>query len=373
MQSYVQRLNFITIMAELSFKLSAEHIEKFQASISYEDNHIILKFRTDNSPIDIEVSRIISEMYMSGTLLKDFSLNKCKNNTSVFFEESSIDRVKCIGHIYELQLNRVRLEYKNDKYMDDGIIINLPPEQIEGLTKESSQKTIKALGTEIIFGYNDETTTCLVCPKDIQRILVSLLSLYYCHPIEILQEFKNKDANKQMEVTLRSQRRPFEVIGSRINLYVKANNVIEFIKVANANHPHIQNLPRYVRQFIDSFVVSEPQRFNMLFAMASSFAENILGKGKQGGGNLVGETISHFGIEGLEKIKDTIKQARLMRKGKNISTLAELRNECEHNLYSDTSYIFLADNPSINVFMYKIACNIVMELAGIQFKRIGKY
>ena len=116
-----------------------------------------------------------------------------------------------------------------------------------------------------------------------------------------------------MEVTLRSQRRPFEDIGSRINLYVKANNVIEFIKLANTSHTHDQDLQRYVRQFIDSFIVSEPQRFNMLFAMASSFAEYILRKSYQSGGKLVGETISHFKIEGLEEIKGIIDKAGLKR------------------------------------------------------------
>lgn len=351
-------------MAELSFKL-AKHIEKFQASISYKENHIILKFLTDKSSIDTEVSRIISEKYMSGNLLKDFSLRKCKNNTSVFLGESSIDSIKCNGHIYELQLNLVRLEFNSDKHMDDGIIINLPPKEIEGLTKRSTPKTIKALGNEITFGYNDETTTCIVCPKDIQKPLVCLISLYYCHPIEILQEFKNSDANNQMEVTLRSQRRPFEDIGSRINLYVKANNVIEFIKLANTSHTHDQDLQRYVRQFIDSFIVSEPQRFNMLFAMASSFAEYILENGKMGGSQLVKETISHFKIKGLAEIKATIKEANLKRNGKSISTLTGLRNECEHNLYSKKSYEFFDNNPSVNVFMDNIACKIVMELAGI--------
>lgn len=353
-------------MVLLNLKL-AKHIEKFQATISYKGNHIFLKFRTNQSPIDIEVSKIIGEMYMDGALLKNFSIHKCPNNTSVFLDESSIASVKCNRHIYELQLNRIRLEYKSDRHMDDGIITNLPPEQIEGLTKESKQKTVKALGTEVTFGYHDETTTCIVCPKDIQKILVSLLSLYYCHPIEILQEFKNKEKNNQMEVTLRSQKHPFENIGSRINLYTKANNVIEFIKLANTSHTHIQYLPRYVRQFIDSFVVSEPQKFNMLFAMASSFAEYILGNGQKSGGKLVRETIDYFNIEGLQKIKNTIKNAKLERNGKSISNLTELRNECEHNLYSDTSYIFFADNPSVNAFMYNIACKIVMKLAGIYF------
>lgn len=361
MQKYVQLLFFITIMAELSFKL-AKHIEKFQASISYKGNHIILKFLTDKSSIDTEVSRIISEKYMSGNLLKDFSLRKYKNNTSVFLGESSIDSIKCNGHIYELQLNRVRLEFNSDKHMDDGIIINLPPKEIEGLTKGSTPKTIKALGIEITFNYNDETTTCIVCSKEVQEIVVSLISLYYCHPIEILQKFCNK--NNQLEVILKSQRRPFENIGSRINLHVKANDVIEFIKLANTEHSHIHDLPRYVRQYIDSFVVSEPQRFNMLFAMASSFAEYILRKSYQSGGKLVGETISHFKIKDLEEIKGIIDKAGLKRNGNKISTLTELRNECEHNLYSDASYIFFADNPSVNVFMYNIACKIIMEMAG---------
>lgn len=363
MQKYVQLLFFITIMAELSFKL-AKHIEKFQASISYKGNHIILKFLTDKSSIDTEVSRIISEKYMSGNLLKDFSLRKYKNNTSVFLGESSIDSIKCNGHIYELQLNRVRLEFNSDKHMDDGIIINLPPKEIEGLTKGSTPKTIKALGIEITFNYNDETTTCIVCSKEVQEIVVSLISLYYCHPIEILPKFCNK--NNQLEVILKSQRRPFENIGSRINLHVKANDVIEFIKLANTEHSHIHDLPRYVRQYIDSFVVSEPQRFNMLFAMASSFAEYILEKGKMGGAQLVEETISYFNnIESLQKVKDTIVKANLRRNGKSISTITELRNECEHNLYSNESYEFFANNPSVNVFMYDIACKIVMKLAGI--------
>ena len=110
--------------------------------------------------------------------------------------------------------------------------------------------------------------------------------------------------------------------------------------------------------------MSEPQRFNMLFAMASSFAEYILRKSYQSGGKLVGETISHFKIKDLEEIKGIIDKAGLKRNGNKISTLTELRNECEHNLYSDASYIFFADNPSVNVFMYNIACKIIMDMAG---------
>lgn len=70
-------------------------------------------------------------------------------------DKSSIDGVKSIGRFYELQLNQIEIEYKNN-IMDEGIIINLPPEQIEGLTKESKRVAIEALGYEIVFGYCNE-------------------------------------------------------------------------------------------------------------------------------------------------------------------------------------------------------------------------
>lgn len=350
-------LNF-TIMAELKLKL-AKQTETFSAIISYEANHICLKFRADKSAI--EVSKIISDMYMSGALLKDFSLRS--NNTSVCLECSSIDRVKCQGNLFELQLNRIEYECKNSPHADNCIIINLPPAQIEGLTKESDTKTINVLGTKVTIGYNDDTTTRIVCSKEVQKIVVSLISLYYCNPLEVLQEISN-GANGQTKVTLRSQRRSFEDIGSRINLHVKANDVIEFIRKANINHPHFQDLPRYVRQFVDSFAVSEPQRFAMLFAMASSFAEYILGKDTKSGENLFVETIKHFNVKGLESVEKAINDTKLVRNGNPISNLARLRNECEHSLYSDASYEFFDKNPFVNVFMYNVSCRIVIELAG---------
>lgn len=334
--------------------------EAFQATISYKENQVILKFRASKSVI--EVSRTVCKIYMSGESLKEFSL--CTNDgILVSLKDSVIESLKCQGNLYELQLNRIECKLKTDKCMDEAIIINLPPNEIDGLKKESNPKNIKALGTEITFVYNDETSTYILCPKEIRKILVSLISLYYLYPVETLQEF-SKDANGQINATLRSQRRSFEDIGSRVNLHVKADNVVEFIKLANINHPHFQETPRYVRQFIDSFVVSEPQRFTMLFAMASSFAEYILEKKKQGGGSLVRETILHFNIEGLDDIKEIIENANLDRNGNRIETLADLRNECEHNLFSNTSYDFLENNPSVNVFLYKISCHIVMELAG---------
>ena len=106
------------------------------------------------------------------------------------------------------------------------------------------------------------------------------------------------------------------------------------------------------------------QKHFVILHLLVEFAEYILRKSYQSGGKLVGETISHFKIQGLEKIKGIIDKAGLKRNGNKISTLTELRNECEHNLYSDASYIFFADNPSVNVFMYNIACKIIMEMAG---------
>lgn len=359
---YDNFLNF-TVMAELKLEL-AKQTETIPASISYESNHICLKFRAHKSAI--EISRIIGDVYMRGTLLKDFSLRS--NNTSVCIEHSSIDSVKCQGNLFELQLNRIEYECENSHHADDCIIINLPPTQIEGLAKDSDSKTINALGTKLTFGYNDDATTRVECPKEIQKIAVSLISLFYCSPIEVLKEISNAP-NGQTKVILRSQRRSFEIIGSLVNLHVKSNDVIEFIRKANINHPHFQDLPRYVRQFVDSFAVSEPQRFAMLFAMVSSFAESILGKGQQIGENLVVESVKYFRVRGLEIIEKLIKDANLKRKRKRkengISNLAELRNECEHSLYSDASYEFFDKNPAVNAFMYNISCCIVMELAGI--------
>ena len=63
------------------------------------------------------------------------------------------------------------------------------------------------------------------------------------------------------------------------------------------------DLPRYARQFIDSYYVSEPQRYNMLFAIASSYAEYILEKGRHSGGDLLGFTITDLEVKGVSHIK----------------------------------------------------------------------
>ncbi len=245
-------------------------------------------------------------------------------------------------------------------------VINLPPKQIDGLTEKSKQKTIKALESEIVFCYNDEISTYLFCPKNIQNYVMSLISLYCCCPIEILCEFCNDEVNNQTKVKLYSQKHTFEENTSPINLRTKGGNIAEFIQYAHLNHSHINDMPRYVRQFVDSYYVSEPQRFNMLFAMASSYAEYILGEGHKGGGDLVKCTINHFQVDGLDKIKGVIQSAGLSRNGKNISCLTDLRNESEHNLYSDDSYVFFDKYPSVNIFMDETACRIVMELSGLK-------
>lgn len=349
-------------MSELTIKIGEDE-KKYQSSLAYIDNLIILRFNATDSLA--EIACLIGDTYMHGDLLEEkFAIRMIDKNQTVYMDKSSIDGVKSTGRFYELQLNQIEIEYKNN-IMDEGIIINLPPEQIEGLTKESKRVAIEALGCKIVFGYCNEKTTSLVCPKDIQKFVVSLISLYYCFPIEILQEFRCEETNNQTIVTFRSQRRSFEDVGSRINLYSKANDVIEFLSSANISHPHYMDLPRYARQFIDSYSVSEPQRYNMLFAIASSYAEYILEKGQHSGGTLLGYTITDFDIKGVSYIQKIITDANLERNGEKICRLVDLRNESEHNLYSDDSYEFFDNTPTVNVFMDDIACRIVMKLAGI--------
>lgn len=347
---------------------------KCEANLSYRVNHIVLAFQAKDYML--EISAFITDRFNNGDLLEKLTLQFDKENIKVDLKNSSIDTISCRGHIIELRLNRVELIYKN-KSTTDCIVINLPPKQIDGLTEDSKQRTIKALGYEITFCYKDENSTCLFCPKDIQNYVVSLISLYCCCPIEILQEFCNDEVNNQVRIMLKSQKHTFEKKYSPINLRTKGDDVTEFLQYTNLdhsnindNHSNINDMPRFVRQFVDSYFVSEPQRYNMLFAMASSYAEYILRAGNKSGGDLVKCTITHFQIEGLEEIKGVIKDAGLRRNGKNISCLTDLRNESEHHLYSDDSYIFFDKHPSVNIFMEEIACRIVMELAGIIDRRV---
>lgn len=336
---------------------------KCKANFSYKKNHILLAFQDKEHMF--EIISFITDCYNNGVLLEKLTLQFDKENIKVDLKNSSIDKISCRGDIFELWLNRVELIHKN-KSTTDCIVINLPPKQIDGLTEDSKQKTIKALGSEIVFYYNDEYSTYLFCPKDIQIYVVSLISLYCCCPIEILQEFCNDEVNNQVRIKLKSQKRTFEKRYSPINIRTKGDDVTEFMQYTDLNQSNINDMPRFVRQFVDSYFVSEPQRYNMLFAMASSYAEYILGEGNKSGGDLVKCTITHFQIGGLEEIKGVIKDASLIRNGKNICNLTDLRNESEHNLYSDDSYIFFDKHPSVNIFMEEIACKIVMKLAGLE-------
>ena len=348
-------------MALLIIDLGNEKVE-CKANFSYIDNHIVLEFQAKDHML--EITGFITDCFNNGDLLEKFTLQFEKENIEVNLKNSSIEKISCKGNICELILNRVELIHKNNS-TTDCIIINLPPKQIDGLTEESKQKTIEALECKIVFCYNDEKSTYLFCPKNIQNYVVSLISLYCCYPIEILCEFCNDEVNNQMKVKMYSQKHTFEKNTSPINLRTKENGVAEFIQYAHLNHSYINDMPRYVRQFVDSYYVSEPQRFNMLFAMASSYAEYILGEGHKGGGDLVKCTINHFQINGLDKIKGVIQDAGLRRNGKNMSCLTNLRNESEHNLYSDDSYVFFDKYPSVNLFMEEIGCRIVIELTGI--------
>lgn len=349
-------------MTRLTIDLGNKKIER-EANFSYIDNHIVLAFQPKDQMS--EISRFITHCLNNGDLLEKFTLQFDKEYIEVNLKESSIEKFCYIRGKCELRLNRAELIHKN-KSTNDCIVINLPPKQIDGLTEESKQKTIETLECEIIFCYNDENSTYLFCPKNIRNYVVSLISLYCCCPIEILYEFCNNEVNNDTKVKMYSQKHTFEKNTSPINLCTKGGDVAEFIQYAHLNHSHINDMPRYVRQFVDSYYVSEPQRFNMLFAMASSYAEYILEEGNKGGGDLVKCTINHFQIDGLDKIKDIIQNAGLKRNGKNISCLTDLRNESEHNLYSDDSYVFFNKYPSVNIFMEEIACKIVMELAGLK-------
>lgn len=341
--------------------------QKYKSSLSYELNHIILRFNANNTPEII--SELISKNYMHGALLKDFSIQMNTECLSVDLSNSSIDKVRSKDRIYELELNQIEYVCEKDA-MNNGILINLPPIEIEGLTKNSKKKTIQFLGSEITFVFVNDQTTRLICPQELQKVVVSLLSLYYCFSLEILHE-PRQYCNDNHLFILRSQKHSFENVGSLINLYAPANNVIEFLKLANSSHPYFRELPRYARQFIDSYNVSEPQRYNMLFAMATSFAEYVLERGKHGGEDLVKFSINHFNLSSQrESVEATIDEAKLRRiidgEEKKIDDLAKLRNESEHCLYSDRSYGFFDTYPAVNVFMNKIACRIVLELAGIK-------
>lgn len=224
-------------------------IVKCEANLSYRVNHIVLAFQAKDHML--EISAFITDRFNNGDLLEKLTLQFDKENIKVDLKNSSIDKISCRGHIFELRLNRVELIYKN-KSTTDCIVINLPPKQIDGLTEDSKQRTIKALGYEITFCYKDEYSTYLFCPKNIQIYVVSLISLYCCCPIEILQEFCNDEVNSQARIKLKSQKRTFEKKYSPINLRTKGDDVTEFMQYTNLNHSNINDMPRFIRQFVVS-------------------------------------------------------------------------------------------------------------------------
>lgn len=221
---------------------------KCEANLSYRVNHIVLAFQAKDYML--EISAFITDRFNNGDLLEKLTLQFDKENIKVDLKNSSIDTISCRGHIIELRLNRVELIYKN-KSTTDCIVINLPPKQIDGLTEDSKQRTIKALGYEITFCYKDENSTCLFCPKDIQNYVVSLISLYCCCPIEILCEFCNDEVNNQTKVKLYSQKHTFEENTSPINLCTKGGNIAEFIQYAHLNHSHINDITAYEAVFLE--------------------------------------------------------------------------------------------------------------------------
>ena len=99
-------------MSELTIKIG-ENEGKYQSSLAYIDNHIVLKFFASD---DIEeISCLIGDTYMHGDLLEEnFTIKMKDENQSVYMYKSSIDSVKSTGRFYELQLNQIEIEYKNN-------------------------------------------------------------------------------------------------------------------------------------------------------------------------------------------------------------------------------------------------------------------
>ena len=151
----------------------------------------------------------------------------------------------------------------------------------------------------------------------------------------------------------------------------KTDSFAEFLGKVKLTHPSWRYFPRYARQYVDSTFVSEPQRYCMLFAMISSFAEYILEsrkgeKGHPSGDQLAEDTFKHFGLD-KSAIDDIIKEKGLKRGNDDINTVAGLRNEAEHNLFSNVSYAFLEDNPKINLFMEDIAARIIFDFIQVEY------
>ena len=116
-------------MSELTIKIGEDE-KKYRSSLAYIDNLIILRFNATDSLA--EISCLIGDTYMHGDLLEEkFAIRMIDKNQTVYMDKSSIDGVKSIGRFYEVQLSQIELEYQKNM-MNEGIIINLTQEQIEG-------------------------------------------------------------------------------------------------------------------------------------------------------------------------------------------------------------------------------------------------
>ena len=158
-------------MALLIIDLGNKEVE-CNANFSYIDNNIVLAFQAKDHML--EITGFITNCFNNGDLLEKFTLQFDDENIEVDLKNSSIEKIIGGGNICELWLNRVELIRKGSS-TTDCVVLNLPPKQIDGLTEVSKQKTIEALKCEIVFCYNDEKSTYLFCPKNIQNYVMSLI------------------------------------------------------------------------------------------------------------------------------------------------------------------------------------------------------
>ena len=336
-----------------------------QSSLRYKDDCLWLDFIAKENTPDIHLW--ICNTYKQGNLLKDVSISST-DMVKVSFDKSVIEAIKSNGRVIHLKLNRVDFDCK-DINMEYYFVINMPPSCIDGLNEKNKVYDTVVDGNHVRFEYNDENATILKCGEDIKDFIIGVISFYFCCPVEILQEYRIED-NRDI-VTIRSSKRIFHADENAAKFHSKTDSFAEFLGKVKLTHPRWRDFPRYARQYVDSTFVSEPQRYCMLFAMISSFAEYILEsrkgeKGHPSGDQLAENTFKHFGFNKSD-IDDIIKDKGLKRGDSDIKTVAELRNESEHNLFSNLSYAFLEDNPKINLFMEEIASRIIFDFIQVEY------
>lgn len=335
-----------------------------QSSLRYKDDCLWLDFIAEDNAPDIHLW--ICETFKQGNLLKDVSISSTKD-VEVSFDKTVIEAIKSNGRVIHLKLNRVDFDCK-DINMEYCYVINMPPSCIDGLSEKNKVYDTMVDGKHVCFEYNDENATILKCSEDIKDFIIGVISFYFCCPVEILQEYKIED-NRNV-VTIRSRKKNFHADENAAKFHSKTDSFAEFLGKVKLTHPRWRDFPRYARQYVDSTFVSEPQRYCMLFAMISSYAEYILEsrKGvKNPPGDLLAEdTFSNYGFNKSD-LDDMIKEKGLKRGNDDIRTVAGLRNEAEHNLFSNLSYAFLEDNPKINLFMEDIATRIIFDFIQVEY------